>query len=129
LQLPVAPRVSGVAMYRLAVSVVVVMVLLVPAAVHAQMSDPQFPPAALAAQQGTVRQPPSRIPPDRRTVARAYFLLDSTAMTAADTFDAVIGTPRLVFKGGGAEALNLSRELRCRPSRRLAPVSWWPTMR
>lgn len=30
-------------------------------------------------------------------------------MTAADTFDAVIGASRFVFKGGGAEALNLWR--------------------
>jgi hypothetical protein len=84
-------------------------VLIAPAAAHAQLSGSESPSAALAAQQGTVRPPPSRVPAGRRTIARAYFLLDSTAMTATGTFDAVIGTSRLVFKGGGAEALNLWR--------------------
>jgi len=84
-------------------------VIIAPAAAHAQMAGPQSPPAAIAAQQGTVQPPPSRIRADRRTIARAYFVLDSTAMTAVETFEAVVGRSRFVFKGGGAEALNLWR--------------------
>lgn len=83
--------------------------LLAPSAAQAQIFRPENPAAPIVAQQGTVQPPPQRTPTTRRTIARAYFLLDSTSMSAKQTFDAVIGTSQLVFKGGGAEALNLWR--------------------
>jgi hypothetical protein len=46
-----------------------------------------------------------------RDVIRAYFLVEGTEMTAANTFDAVLGESRVFARGGGAEALSLWRGL------------------
>jgi len=46
-----------------------------------------------------------------RSFLRAYALFDSSALAAAETFDAVIGTSRLSMFGGGGEALDLWKGL------------------
>jgi hypothetical protein len=68
---------------------------LAPALAHAQATTPPRPRAAAA------QQP----------LLRAYFTFDTTTLTAADTFDAVIGRSRLSMPGGGAELLRIWKGL------------------
>lgn len=64
---------------------------------------------ALANAQTTTPRPPARASASSRPFLRAYFLFDSTRLTAVDTFDAVIGKSRLAMPGGGGEVLNIWR--------------------
>jgi hypothetical protein len=68
---------------------------LVPALAHAQAATPL----------------PSPSPASSRPLLRAYFLFDSTTLTASETFDAVVGKSRLAMPGGGAEVLRLWKGL------------------
>jgi hypothetical protein len=72
-----------------------VAVLLSPVLAHGQTNPPPPSPAAASS----------------RPLLRAYFLFDSTTLTASETFDAVIGKSRLAMPGGGAEVLRLWKGL------------------
>lgn len=89
---------------RFAISTGLLACLLIPAAVVAQTSSAQSARDAQA-------QASQAVAPQRPPFLRAYFLVDSTSMTAADTFDAVLGTSRLTMRGAGGEVLNLWRGL------------------
>lgn len=81
--------------------------LLAPAAVRAQMIDPGAP----SFQAQTPPPPAAARATPRGPFLRAYFLFDNTSMTAADSFDAVLGTSSFEMPGGGGEALNLWKGL------------------
>lgn len=96
-------------MIRVTTLVGLMAVLLAPATAHGQRIGAEVPAASLDAQ--ATPPPPSRASASSRPFLRAYFLFDSTSLTAADTFDAVIGKSRLSMPGGGGEVLSLWKGL------------------
>jgi hypothetical protein len=69
-----------------------------------------WPAAAQTADEAVqMRRAPAR--PRRQLGVRAFAALDADAMTASNTFDAVLGTHVLSARGGGAELLNVWKGL------------------
>lgn len=83
-------------------------IVLTAAAVHAQEVEPA--PADATAPESASQPAPPR-PRAPRSYFRGYVTFDSTALAASQTFDAVVGKPRLSMVGGGGELLDIWKGL------------------
>ena len=95
-------------MRAVALAAALIAVLVAPRTMAAQVTHAAA--STVSEPQGSVRQGPRPALP-REPILRGYFMTDLASMTASDSFDAVLGSSRLVMRGGGGEVLHIWRGL------------------